>query len=92
MNDLPRITNDQSWLDLDDGSEALLSGRLELAGTTGFAATFADWSQVAVEATDPGPLRPLEGQQIEIVVTRTEDGLFATADAITDAIVAHGTL
>lgn len=83
------INTDDAWLDLHLGEEALLRGRLELTGTHGFAVTFPDWSQLAVEADDPAPLIPLEGQQIEITVTRTEDGVYATADAISDVLVSN---
>lgn len=91
-DDRPRLNGTDDWLDLKDGDEAIAAGRLDMVGTPGIIITFANWSQLAIESDDSDRLAPLVGKDIRLVVTRTEDGLFATADAVTDALVEHGTI
>ena len=86
------IRNSDEWLDLREGEEATIKGRLDYAGIDGLTISFPDWEHLAIDADDARALRPAEGEDIEIVVTRTEDGLFATTDAITDALVQLGTV
>jgi hypothetical protein len=87
VSDLPKIGGHIAWLDLRDGQQAVLSGRLELASLSGLVITGADWSQLSVNADDARTLTHFKGRQVRLVVTRTEDGLFATADAIASIIV-----
>lgn len=86
------ITNDVDWLDLKLGDEATVKGLLEYAGSDGLTVTFNDWSRLLIDADDANSLQVALDEEIEIVVTRTEDGVFATQDAITDCIVQLGTI
>lgn len=90
--EMQHIANDEDWLDVRLDDTALLYARLDNIGRSDILVSFADWSQLLIEADDPSDLRPLLNQQIKLVVTRTDDGLFVTNDAITDAIVEFGTL
>jgi len=90
--DLPRIASDNDWLSLHEGDEGLTAGRLDYAGGTTISIAFADWSILVIDSDDAARLAPLKGQTIELVVTRTEDGVYATADAVTDCLVQHGSI
>lgn len=83
---LPIISDDESWLDLRLGQKGLVKGLLEYVGPDGFTIQFADWSRLAVDCEDYFELQRLECEDIEIVVTRTEDGVSADEAAVTDAI------
>lgn len=86
------LTDDQSWLDLKLDQTATVKGALTYAGPNGLTIQFADWSSLMIDADDATPLTDLVDEETELEVVRTEDGLFATADAITDALVQFGSL
>lgn len=89
-DEYPVIRDDSDWVDLDLGEEAIVHGRLSYIG--GGISIFLPWNwhTLVIDCDDPSPLRPMLNQDIELLVTRTEDGLFATADAVTDALVNYG--
>lgn len=80
MDELPIITNEDDWLDLRTGETALLRGLLYAATHKGLVVTFPDWTDVYVEAPYGDNCQHLIRQQIEIPVTRTEDGLSASQE------------
>lgn len=98
MNDLPRISSGEDWLDLTAGDEALLKARLEsVSSNTGLLMTFSDWSQIVARIVGDDVFREQGldrlrdegiGRQVQIVVTRDEDGIFVDAGALVAAEIA----
>lgn len=66
---LPKIHNDDDWLDLRTGERATLTGNIQ-RGATGLTITFSDWSQIFVESQ-----AELPSGYGTITVERTENGL-----------------
>jgi len=91
MEDLLSITDENDWLDLADGQEALLKARLDAVMRDGsLLLSFADWSQIVVPVIGDDPFRETGldrlrregvGHRVHIVVMRTEDGVAADAGA-----------
>lgn len=83
---LPLITNDSDWLDLKDNQKGLVRGYCEFVVSDGITVSFADWSQLMIDTPSEIDLIDLLDEEIELVVTRTEDGVFADAQALKDAL------
>jgi hypothetical protein len=92
MSDPTIISNDEDWLDLGDGAEALVRARLDAVGRDAtLVVSFADWSQMAIAVHGDSPFRETGldrlrreaiGRHILLPVVRTEDGLAADAGAL----------
>lgn len=80
-DDLILITTDEDWIELDHEEEALIQGRLDSAGSSTLLITVhSNWQQFVIETSDGTKFQPLVGKDVEIVVTRIEDGLRATGE------------
>jgi hypothetical protein len=89
MPDLPRINSDD-WIDLDDGEDAIVVATVYSSDRNGLVVSFSDWTLLAIDA-DRRCNIPV-GEPIEIEVTRTEDGLYASADQVVNAEVQYGSI
>lgn len=78
------ITDDESWLDLRLGEPCTVVGKLESVGYGSpgtLIITFADWSQLVLEADNTAALRGFslhDRTDVRVRAIRTEDGLKAT--------------
>ncbi|QAY80309.1 hypothetical protein [Sphingosinicella sp. BN140058] len=91
-DDLPRITDDSSWVDLAECDQALVLGTLESIASDCLVVRFSDWSQLLIAADGAEKLAPMLNEPIQIEVERTADGILASADDISNAIVGFGTI
>lgn len=97
MTDMPTITGENDWLDLDDGDEAILKARLDAVTRDGaLVFSFADWSQIAVPVVGEDPFREAGldrlrqegmGRTVHLAVVRTEDGIAAEAGSPISATI-----
>jgi hypothetical protein len=84
--DIPHISCDNDWLDLRVGEQGRLTGKLNSALRPGSAAvmvTTVDWD--ILYAAIPGGYQGnaiSEGKPVEVTITRTEDGMSTTTEAI----------
>lgn len=83
--DLPTITNDEAWLDLRDGEQAVVRGRVTASGPAAHCISFSDWSELIVDADGSSFTLPL-GADVELVITRTEDGVRTTHEDVAAAV------
>lgn len=87
MRELPRITNDDDWLDIKDGEHGIVLGTVQSVNRDHLTVRFADWSCLMIDADGlfAIPLRPAPGMSIEIEVERHEDGVRTTPQALKNA-------
>lgn len=90
LTNLPRIGSDDDWLELGDGEQGLLRGRLYgplKAGDDSLIVANTSWEVIAVTIMPhyDGEALPA-GTSVSIVATRTEDGLEMKSD---DMLVHH---
>jgi len=79
--ELPLIIIDaDTWIDLDTGDEAVIRGRVFAATHKGIVLTFADWTDLYVEAEYGDNVQQYLGKVIDLPVTRTEDGLASSQE------------
>lgn len=83
----PVISNDQDWLDLKMNQEGLVKGFVEYVAHDGLTISFTDWSRLFIDCGHHEiEMMDLLEEEIELPVVRTEDGLYADALAITEAL------
>lgn len=69
------IRNEDEWLDLHEGEEAVVRGSLIHADATGLVLMFPwSWDRLFI-AGDATHLTPKLGQDVDLTVVRTEDGV-----------------
>lgn len=87
LDELPRLTNENDWLDLAEGDHAILVGSLDTAQWNFLLVSFPDWSLVSVdiEGKTTAAARPPRGSRVELEVIRTEDGLKTNHELILKA-------
>lgn len=80
--ELTRITSDEDWIDLRQGEQALVQGRLYgplKYGADGMIVSNTAWDVIAIEIPDGynGPEEPA-GRSVTVIVRRNEDGIETT--------------
>lgn len=90
VTDMPTIGGDEDWLELNDGEQGLLKGRLYGTlepGRDSLIVSTTSWEVIAVgiRGGHVGEGHPA-GTPVTIVVTRCEDGLEMQSD---DMLVHH---
>jgi hypothetical protein len=79
--DITRISSDADWLDLREGEQALVAGKIHYRttpDTAGIIVCLANWDLIVIEAGNCGRHLDL-GDEVRITVERTEDGLTAVS-------------
>lgn len=84
--DIPHISCDNDWLDLREGEQGKLTGKLYSAlkpGSTAVMVTTVDWDVLHADIPDGYQGTAIaDGRPVEVTVTRTEDGMATTTEAI----------
>lgn len=82
QDELPRISDDDDWMELRDGQQAILSGRLYGAlqhAQDSLIVSNTSWEVIAVMLPGGHAGEPLPaGTSVTIMVTRCEDGIETT--------------
>jgi hypothetical protein len=79
IDQLPLVTTDEDWLDLDEGERCVVRGKLDgrlRRSQDGLVVTLPSWNLIAIGL--PGGYQGEEvdtGTAVTVVATRTEDGL-----------------
>lgn len=92
MTQMPTVSGESDWLDLDDGEEAMLVARLDQIMRDGtLLLSFTDWSQIVVPVKGDDTFRETGldrlreegmGRRVRLPIVRTEDGIAAHAGAL----------
>lgn len=85
-DELEMIASEGDWLDLKTGESAIVRGKLATAvpaDASGMLVRQPDWSEIAIDLPQGAEKEIARGARVQVVVTRTEDGLEASGADIT---------
>jgi hypothetical protein len=85
-DDLLRITDEDDWLDLGEGEQGLVIGRVDAQRKDFIIINFSNWTSLTIEIDQEVEVKlSLLGLNVELVVERTEDGVITDAEHIIKA-------